>query len=93
MGLFDTELEEELDLLEDQDTTKKLIVYNDDYNTFMHVIICLVKYCGIDVEKAKEYAIQIHENGLSIVKDGSRQELNPIKRALNENGLTAKIED
>ena len=93
MGLFDTELDEELDLAEDQETTKKLIVYNDDYNTFMHVIICLMKYCGMETDTAKEHTLEIHEKGLSVVKDGSRQELNPIKRALNESGLTAKIED
>jgi hypothetical protein len=25
--------------------TKNIVVYNDDVNTFEHVILCLIKYC------------------------------------------------
>ena len=40
-----TQFEEEIDILEKIDVQKNLILYNDDYNTFDHVINCLVEYC------------------------------------------------
>ena len=30
----------------------KLILHNDDYNTFDHVINCLIKICGHQTEQA-----------------------------------------
>lgn len=93
MNLFDTELDEEVDVLEKEDLEKKLVVYNDDFNTFEHVIMCLINYCEHTPEKANEHTLNIHQKGLAIVKEGTLKELLPIKQALNENGLTVKIEE
>jgi ATP-dependent Clp protease adaptor protein ClpS len=72
--------------------TKCIVVYNDDVNTFQHVIKCLVKYCGHDPIQAEQCALLIHYNGRTGVKNGSYNELRPICEALLERGLTAKIE-
>lgn len=72
--------------------TKCIVVYNDDVNSFQHVIECLRKYCGHSMEQAEQCTIIIHHNGKCDVKHGSFDKLKPICEALLENGLTAKIE-
>lgn len=73
--------------------SKALILYNDDYNTFLHVINCLIKYCGHSMEQAEQCTIIIHHNGKCDVKHGSYDKLKPVCEALLEQGLTAKIEE
>ena len=69
-----------------------LILYNDDVNTFDHVINQLVKYCDHNVIQAEQCAYIVHHNGKCQVKHGEFDTLRPICEALLEKGLTAKIE-
>lgn len=95
----DTLIEEEtitenaIDLDLELDREKTIVVYNDDINTFDHVIRCFMKYCGHTIEQAENCAIEIHTKGSSIVKEGSFDELRPIRNLLSHNGLSAEIED
>ena len=72
--------------------TQSIIVYNDDINTFDHVIECLIRYCKHSLNQAEQCAMIVHYNGKCSVKNGSYDELKPICEALLENGLSAKIE-
>ena len=92
--MFNPYLEEDDDVLLEEVTekTKSIVVYNDDHNTFDHVITCFVRYCGHHAHQAEQCAMIIHSNGKCSVKNGDMQKLKPIKEALCENGLTAKIE-
>lgn len=93
--ISEPQIEEELDVLVKELTakTKAIILYNDDHNTFDHVIECLVKYCGHSMIQAEQCAIIVHHNGKTDVKHGSYEKLKPVCEALLENGLSAKIED
>lgn len=73
--------------------TKAIVLYNDDVNSFDHVIRCLVKYCEHHPHQAEQCALIIHHNQKCAVKHGSFETLKPICEALLENHLTAKIED
>jgi ATP-dependent Clp protease adaptor protein ClpS len=72
--------------------TKNIVVYNDDVNTFEHVILCLIKYCRHSLEQAEQCTHIIHNNGKCAVKSGDYEKLKPIYEALLENGILAKIE-
>jgi ATP-dependent Clp protease adaptor protein ClpS len=93
--IFEPGIEEELDVLikEVTEKTKVIILYNDDYNTFDHVINCLLKYCDHNPIQAEQCALLVHHNGKCDVKHGSYDKLKPVCEALLEQGLTAKIED
>lgn len=69
-----------------------IILYNDDFNTFDHVIDQLAKYCGHTLIQAEQCAHIVHHNGRCQIKRGTFKKLKPICEALLENGLTAKIE-
>ena len=86
------EVSEETDLLEDENYTNKLVVLNDDVNTFDHVIITLVNVCRHSIEQAEQCAMIIHTKGKCSVKEGSFEELIPMKNAITDAGLWAKID-
>ncbi len=84
--------EELLDLLQEKVTTHSIILYNDDFNTFDHVISCLIKICSHEIIQAEQCAWIVHTNGKCIVKTGEYKELEPLCTSLIEKGLSAIIE-
>ncbi|MBI1305898.1 MAG: ATP-dependent Clp protease adaptor ClpS [Bacteroidetes bacterium] len=70
-----------------------LVVFNDDVNTFDHVIECLMKYCEHTAEQAEQCSLIIHFKGKCAVKHGGPYDLAPICDALCRKGLNAVIED
>ena len=69
-----------------------IIVWNDDVNTFDHVIDSLVAVCGHSPEQAEQCAIFIHYKGKYAVKDGDFETLRPQAEALIDRGLNATID-
>lgn len=88
-----TEQQEETDVLLEENLSKKIVIYNDDINTFQHVIRCLISYCKHTREQAEQCAMFIHSKGRYAVKHGEYDTLRPIRDALTENGIDAKIEE
>ena len=70
----------------------QLVLYNDDHNTFEHVINCLVEYCKHDVYQAEQCAWIVHTKGKCAVKSGEYALLEPLCTALLDKGLSAQIE-
>jgi ATP-dependent Clp protease adaptor protein ClpS len=70
-----------------------IVLYNDDVNTFDHVISCLVRYCKHTPEQAEQCAVLVHFKGKCPVKQGSSEELVPICESLCKQMLSAKIEE
>ena len=68
-----------------------LVVYNDDYNTFDHVIETLVRVCKHTPIQAEQCAHIIHNNGKCCVKKGDFDELVPMKDSILDAGIDAKI--
>ena len=91
---FEPEVEElvEVALDIDQEKERSLIVYNDDYNTFEHVISTLIKVCKHRPIQAEQCTYIIHYKGKCIVKKGSYEILKPMREALSEAGIKAVIE-
>lgn len=73
--------------------TKKLILWNDDHNSFEWVIYCLVTLLGFTYEKAEKTAWNVHLTGRDVIMNGSKEELEPYKKLLEERGLTVSIEE
>jgi len=87
-----TEKDVDLDSAISKLLEQQIVVYNDDVNSFEHVILCFIKYCNHDLIQAEQCALIIHNNGKCAVKNGTYSKLKPICEALLDNGLRAKIE-
>jgi len=87
-------LEEELiDVVEQEEAIKALILYNDDVNTFDFVTESLIKVCRHDALQAEQCTYLVHYTGKCVVKNGSFIKLKPLCEALLDRGLSATIED
>ena len=69
----------------------KVVVLNDDVNTFEHVISTLIRVCRHTPEQAEQCTWIIHYKGKCAVKQGSFEELKPMKEAICEVGIDARI--
>ena len=85
--------EETVELLEDIESLSKLIVHNDEVNTFDHVIKCLIRICKHEPAQAEQSATIIHYKGKAVVKTGDRTEIKSMCQALCDEGLSATIGD
>ncbi len=68
-----------------------LVVYNDEVNTFDHVINILIKVCNHTTEQAEQCTITIHFRGKCAVKKGGYEELKPMCEAILDAGIQAAI--
>lgn len=69
-----------------------LVLYNDDINTFEHVISCLMEICNHTAEQAEQCALIVHYKGKYEIRSGSYSSLLPMKNGLNDRNLTVTIE-
>ncbi|MEM7185160.1 MAG: ATP-dependent Clp protease adaptor ClpS [Bacteroidota bacterium] len=82
---------EEVLLLEKEDKENQIVLYNDDVNTFDHVINMLIYACEHTPEQAEQCSIIVHYKGKCTVKSGSYDDLKPRCTKLLEAGLSAEI--
>lgn len=90
---IDFDIEEEVKKGEDigQESLRDLMVYNDDFNTFEHVIKTLVKVCKHDIHQAEQCTFLIHYKGKCSVKKGMYEELKPMREGITSAGIKASI--
>ncbi|MCU0418883.1 MAG: ATP-dependent Clp protease adaptor ClpS [Cyclobacteriaceae bacterium] len=83
----------DVDVLDAVITTdvRDLVVYNDDFNTFDHVIATLIRVCKHTPEQAEQCTWLIHYKGKCTVKTGSWDELKPMQEGICQAGIDAKI--
>jgi ATP-dependent Clp protease adaptor protein ClpS len=83
----------EIELLEEQLTSEQfdLVVFNDDINTFDHVIESLIKICKHTQEQAEQCTLLIHYKGKCTVKMGTFEELMPMRQGICDRGISAEI--
>lgn len=67
----------------------KVIVLNDDFNTFQHVADCLMKYIpGMTSDRAWSLTEQIHFEGQAVVWVGPQEAAELYHQQLRRSGLT-----
>jgi ATP-dependent Clp protease adaptor protein ClpS len=93
MALIDVDVleEVEVEVSEKVDEQKRLVVFNDDVNTFDHVIETLIDVCGHSPEQAEQCTLIIHYKGKCAVKNGSFDELAPMKNDICRRGISASV--
>jgi len=90
---FNTKEKTDVDLLLEEVTQKnnEIVLFNDDVNTFDHVIDTLIYACDHTPEQAEQCSIIVHYKGKCTVKTGSYDDLEPRCSMLLEAGLSAEI--
>jgi ATP-dependent Clp protease adaptor protein ClpS len=89
--MTETIIEEVVELKEKIVKGHGLVLFDDNVNTFDHVINLLVKVCNHDSVQAEQCATLVHHKGKCIVKNGSYKELQLMSELLSDSGLTVEI--
>jgi len=81
------------ELLLDEVTVKQheIVLFNDDVNTFDHVIDTLINVCDHTPEQAEQCSLIVHYNGKCTVKTGEYDDLKPRCSRLLQAGLSAEL--
>jgi ATP-dependent Clp protease adaptor protein ClpS len=72
-------------------TKKKLILYNDNVNSFDNVIDSLMKICGYNIYQAEQCALIVHNTGKCVLKEGRVEKLEEYMLKLQSRRLKIKI--
>lgn len=84
-------IQEEVEVAEKERNLNEIVLYNDDVNTFDHVINSLIFACEHTPEQAEQCSIIVHYKGKCTVKTGEFNELKPRCTMQLEAGLSAEI--
>ncbi len=87
-----TKEETKVESREDTDTISKLIMYNDEVNSFETVIMALMKHLGHELLQAEQLATIAHNKGKAVVKQGTDKELFVPMALLTSENLTVEIQ-
>lgn len=82
---------EQLVLKEVTQKNNEIVLFNDEVNTFDHVIDTLIYACDHTPEQAEQCSIIVHYKGKCTVKTGSYDDLEPRCSMLLDAGLSAEI--
>lgn len=74
------------------DTPYSLTLWNDNHNTFEHVIACLVKFIHKTPAEAESIAWYVHTEGKHLLLEGSKSELIESYNILKLKGLTVSLD-
>lgn len=72
--------------------SNRLILWNDDTNTFEHVIYCLMHHLQYTEEEAERIAWKVHNDGKCAILEGSFTEVEIYRKILKAEGLTVSVE-
>ena len=79
------------DTLEAVEKDSELIVFNDEVNTFDHVINTLIRVCKHSSEQAQQCTLIIHFKGKCTVKTGPIEKLKSACQGILDAGIQADI--
>jgi len=92
--LFNTDVQEDVlvEELTDTGSPYRLIVWNDDENTFDWVIKSFIEICGHTFMQAEQCTLIVHLSGKAVVKTGDLKTIRPMKEGLIDRGINATYE-
>ncbi len=71
---------------------RRLILWNDEINTFDHVIYCLMHHLQYSETQSERIAWEVHTKGKCAVLEGSYTEMEIYRKILKAEGLTVSVE-
>ena len=84
-------VKEDILIDEKKSDLNQIILYNDNINTFDHVIETLINVCDHSPTQAEQCALIVHYKGKCSVKSGTLFDLKPMLTKLITANLTAEI--
>jgi ATP-dependent Clp protease adaptor protein ClpS len=75
------------------ENTHKLVLYNDDENSYLEIMACLVAVCDFEPLQAEQCALIANNNGKCDIKHGDFADLLHKKSIFDEMGVHTSIKE
>ena len=69
----------------------KLVLHNDDKNSYVYVVACLIRYCEHTPIQADQCALIAHNNKKVNIKTGDFMELFDMQNNLQKHNLNVEL--
>jgi ATP-dependent Clp protease adaptor protein ClpS len=73
--------------------THKVVIYNDDVNSFGYITACLIRKCKHEPIQAEQCALLAHMTGKCAVKSGDFMEMLELKSTFDDLDIKSEIEE
>lgn len=90
--MIDEKTELSTTTIDDLLNEKKLVLYNDNHNSFQYVMLALSSVLNYTLEQSEQIALIVHNKGKAIIKTGEYLNLKNYYEQLKQLDLTLKIE-
>jgi ATP-dependent Clp protease adaptor protein ClpS len=82
----------DVEKLVDEENLWAVVVWNDDVNTFAHVIKALVEILNHSLVRAEQLTNRIHNTGKAVVALRPKEEATAIVKRFHGRGIQATVE-
>lgn len=73
--------------------THKVVIYNDDVNSYDYVTACLIGMCKHEPTQAEQCAIVAHNVGKCAVKSGNYLDMFELKTTFDDLDIKCELEE
>ena len=73
--------------------THKVVIYNDDVNSYDYVTACLIRMCKHDPIQAEQCAVVAHNIGKCAVKSGNYLDMYELKSTFDDLDINCELEE
>jgi ATP-dependent Clp protease adaptor protein ClpS len=73
--------------------THKVVIYNDDVNSYDYITACLIRMCKHDPIQAEQCAVVAHNIGKCAVKSGNYLDMFELKTTFDDLDINSEIEE
>jgi ATP-dependent Clp protease adaptor protein ClpS len=77
----------------EENKTHKLVIYNDDVNSYQYIMASLIRFCKHEPIQAEQCAVIAHKKGKCSVKSGDFMKMLELKTTLDELDIKTEIEE
>jgi ATP-dependent Clp protease adaptor protein ClpS len=90
--MIDEKTELSTTTIDDLLNEKKLVLYNDNHNSFQYVMLALSSVLNYTLEQSEQISLIVHNRGKAVIKTGEYLSLKNYYEQLKQLDLTLKIE-
>ena len=73
--------------------THKIVIYNDDVNSYDYITACLIRMCKHDPIQAEQCAVVAHNIGKCSVKSGNYLDMYDLKSTFDDLDINCELEE
>jgi ATP-dependent Clp protease adaptor protein ClpS len=73
--------------------THKVVIYNDDVNSYDYITACLIRMCKHDPIQAEQCAVVAHNIGKCAVKSGNYLDMYELKSTFDDLDINCELEE